>query len=190
MDLHIPEVKFFPWVGDNYKAGYRNKRLLILGESMYERPEYTMENDLSSLLIKGDKKFRFYNKIYHSISDGIMEDFKAFWNSVAFYNYIQEIVGTGPRQRPSPEMWKNSEGTFRLVLGVLKPDCVLVLGRALWWNLYDLKLIVDDSAKKGSSYLLPDSARIGAACIRHPSSWGFKPAAWRSIACTLLTSGK
>ncbi len=187
MDLGIPEVKFFPWVGSRYcRTGYRGKKLLILGESEYQRPGSNLEPELVSTLIT-DNKFRFYKKVYRSISDGVEEDSQMFWNSVAFYNYVQEAVGTAPRQRPSHEMWTNSAVPFRLVLNKLDPDRVLVLGCALWANLQSLGLIAVDSTLKDSFYLSTNHKRIKAVHIRHPSSWGFKPATWRSIAASLLT---
>ncbi len=185
MDLSIPEVKFFPWVGSEYESGYRNRKFLILGESEYQRPGYQLEPDLVTLLIKGEK-YRFYRKVYRSISDGMNEDFVAFWKSVAFYNFVQEAVGTGPRQRPSSEMWVRSEAPFRLVLKRLAPDRVLVLGQALWCKLWALGLMSSKGSNESGFFLTCDGREVKTACIRHPASWGFKPANWRRVASELL----
>ena len=58
-----------------------------------------------------------------------------FWHAVSFYNYIQEPVGEGPRDRPTREMWANSGPAFLDVLNDLKPQHIIALGRALWDNL-------------------------------------------------------
>jgi hypothetical protein len=186
MDLGIPEVKFFPWVGGQYnESGYRNRKLLILGESEYQRPPYVLEPELVSMLIRGNK-FRFYTKVYHSISDVALEDTQTFWNAVAFYNYVQEAVGTGPRQRPTPDMWAKSKLTLLLVLEKLSPDRVLVLGSGLWWNLCALDLIEDKTVNEGCFYLRAGAQFIKTAHMLHPASFGFKPVEWRNTTSNLL----
>jgi len=185
MNLEIPEVKFFPWVGNAYEDGYRDRKFLILGESEYQRPGYTLESDLVSLLIAGGKH-RFYRKVYRSISNESIEHFDSFWKSVAFYNFVQVAVGTGPRQRPSKEMWRVSETPFRLVLSRLKPDRILVLGQELWCNLWNLGIMSEESEGSSRFFLTCEERRVRTACIRHPASWGFRPAAWRNVVSDLL----
>ncbi len=53
------------------------------------------------------------------------------WEHVAFYNYIQELVGNNERVSPNNEMWESAALPFRGILNELKPDLVLVLGDAL-----------------------------------------------------------
>jgi hypothetical protein len=61
-----------------------------------------------------------------------------FWNSVAYYNYIQEFVGDSPRQSHPYELWPRYEPAFAEVLSRLKPQLVLVIGRLNWGNIPDL----------------------------------------------------
>lgn len=62
-------------------------------------------------------------------------DRKEFWDNVAFYNYIEEPVGDGPRERPTEEIWANAQEPLLEVLRQLKPSHLLVLGGELWENL-------------------------------------------------------
>lgn len=59
-----------------------------------------------------------------------------FWNSVAFYNFVQECVGK-PNMRPTPDGLRSSLKGFSTVLSELqpKPRLVVVLGRLVWDTL-------------------------------------------------------
>ncbi|MEX6398975.1 hypothetical protein AB6E88_18620 [Providencia hangzhouensis] len=50
---------------------------------------------------------------------------------MAFYNYVQGIVGESERIRPTNEMWEEAEKPFLAVIESLKPDVVIVLGSML-----------------------------------------------------------
>jgi hypothetical protein len=58
-----------------------------------------------------------------------------FWNSVAFYNYVQQFVGNSPRQHHQPELWERSHAAFSAVLRVLNPQLILVIGVTNWNNI-------------------------------------------------------
>ena len=195
MDIGIPSVKMFPCVGKSYhEAGYTGRKLLILGESEYEWNPDALQPEIATWLItanaNGGLKNPFYTKIYHSFSNEpkwqSLEHFADFWNSITFYNYIQEKVGTTPRQRPNLEMWPKWRDTFELVLEKLNPDRVLVLGRALWDNLTALGLIRND-ANNETFFLNGKGQSIKVAHIPHPASFGFKPSEWRKITFGLLS---
>jgi hypothetical protein len=193
MDIGIPEVKMCPWVGKNYNdAGYKGRRLLILGESEYEWEPGALKPEIATWLItanaKGGLKNPFYTKIYNSFSEEpkwqSLDHFADFWNSVTFYNYIQEKVGETPRQRPTLDMWPRWRSTFVLVLEKLSPDRVLVLGRGLWNNLSALGLI--NAVNKDAFFLVGENKSIKVASIPHPASFGFKPSEWRTVTRDLL----
>jgi hypothetical protein len=99
-----------------------------------------------------------------------------FWHSVAFYNYIQEFVGSRARERPTEEMWNDAEKPFFMILTKLKPDFILVLGKSLWDGMPN-KNSSDDS---GSSckYIVNGHPAI-ALRINHPSSFGFRYSKWK-----------
>ena len=62
-----------------------------------------------------------------------------FWNKVAFYNYIQEVVGEEPRDRPTDAMWERAEQPFLQVVKSLSPDIVVVLGAHLSHHINQIK---------------------------------------------------
>jgi hypothetical protein len=63
--------------------------------------------------------------------------FQGFWGDVIFYNFVQHLVGDGPRQRPHRGMWESDPTVsgFKEVLEVHAPDRVLVLGKTAWQML-------------------------------------------------------
>ncbi|MBG6044133.1 hypothetical protein I5F05_04935 [Proteus mirabilis] len=64
--------------------------------------------------------------------DELSEDTRSnFCEHVAFYNYVQGIVGESGRIRPTNEMWEEAEKLFLAVIESLKPDVVIVLGSML-----------------------------------------------------------
>jgi hypothetical protein len=60
---------------------------------------------------------------------------REFWHSVAFYDFIQEFAGDGPRIRPHHSRWPRSTPAFAEVLLLLKPELILVLGNQNWDNM-------------------------------------------------------
>jgi hypothetical protein len=184
-----------PWIGPSYGgSGYRGRKVLVLGESEYEWKSGVLTSEIATTLItdniRGDYSNPFYTKIYHVFSEEpkwkSFARFGEFWNSVAFYNYIQEKVGTTPRQRPTPEMWPRWQGTFLSVIETLAPDRILVLGLELWQNLQWLKIIERSPEKEGEFRLIAKTLTIKAAHIPHPASFGFKPDEWRAATGDLL----
>ena len=133
----MKEPYFKPWVGENYAAS--RPRILILGESHYS--ENLSENqDFTQGIIAywalGSKGNRFFTTIAKIVSEKPYEwmspaDKNTFWQSVAFYNFIQEIVGEAPRYRPTEQMWQDAKEPLEYVLAALSPDLVVVLGKEL-----------------------------------------------------------
>lgn len=188
----MTHIKFTPWTGAQYESGLHGNKILILGESPY-RPE-DVENDIndSSLTshriqtqIDGDCSYKFWTNIAIALLNRkpTLADKKAFWHSVAYYNYVQESVGNGPRIPPSKDAWKRGEEAFLEVLSELKPSLVIVLGYRLWARLPALGRLAGamiDSAPVPDTWIYPYP---GGSClafnIRHPSSgfsgWNWHP---------------
>ena len=125
-------------MGPNY--GTSSPKILILGESHYER-EGSDQNTFTQGVIRswavGERgTTKFFTTIAKVLS-GNLDTFmpkseKAeFWNKVAFYNYIQEVVGKEPRDRPNEAMWERAKQPFLQVIDSLSPDIVVVLGAHL-----------------------------------------------------------
>ena len=131
------EPYFKPWVGENYKSS--KPKILVLGESHYgngqELQTFT-EEVIRGCAIGGGGKTRLFTIVAKILSGKSYvwmspDDKQVFWQNVAFYNYIQVIVGGEPRIRPTKEMWERSQQALKHVLTDLAPDIVIVLGRQL-----------------------------------------------------------
>jgi hypothetical protein len=130
-------ITFEPHVGVNYATC--KPKVLIVGESHYgngsELNSFTQE--VVKMWAMGEAGIRrFFTTLAKLLSDKSnvwmsKEEKKAFWQNVAFYNFIQSIVGENPRIRPTDEMWDNGKLPLAEVLQELNPDIVLILGREL-----------------------------------------------------------
>lgn len=162
-------VVFEPWIGSKYFNSNRfGVRVLILGESHYApdnaSPTFTSQIVRDEAQDGRHSFFTKVSKVLLGLGNGWIDDEtrSEVWEHVAFYNYIQGLVGKGSRIRPSQEMWANSRRPFLYVLNELKPDVLLVLGKQLANNL------------PGT----PDSIEV--CQIQHPST-GFVYSKWNPL---------
>ena len=183
-------IFFKPWIGDDYKAAKRfGKRVMILGESHYEwddekpHPEWT--RTFIGNQVSGDHTHAFWTRVAGAFIGHRpnLAEKREFWRTVAFYNYIQESAGNGPRIRPTPEMWRKSETGFAEVLRRHAPQVLIVLGYQLWNNVPDLggmpdKPILGAPQTQTWRYPIGKGGTCLAYAIRHPSS-GFTGSAWQ-----------
>lgn len=128
---------FLPWIGPHYESGVAGVRLLLLGKSHYgppsaEYPEFTWDI-VKRQLTDGGEPFFTKTKALVLAAAGISSS--TLWDSVAFYNYIQRVVGETSDTKPSREMWSDAVGAFEHVLHDLRPDGVLVLSKDVWVHL-------------------------------------------------------
>ena len=78
----------------------------------------------------------FFTKIVHTVLGPDTSEKKAgFFKSIAFYNYVQRIVGDTHDARPTAEMWNEAAAPFRATLEFLRPTHILVCGMTLWDNM-------------------------------------------------------
>jgi hypothetical protein len=187
-------IFFKPWIGKNYETGgIFPKRIIILGESHYIYNNYEQRNeDLTKNLtiecieeqIIGEWTHRFWTQIAMTFLNRhlSLEDKINFWQSVGFYNYIQEPIIGGPRIRPTKEMWLKSQGGFRTLININKPQFILVCGIELWRNLPDegVQGPIIEGANQEDTWLFPlnNSKKALAYGILHPSSGGFSSKYW------------
>jgi hypothetical protein len=149
---YTTKVHFMPWVGCNYISNALfDFRILILGESHYSKQYFDKSPDITKYYTHYimqhwavNNNSAFYSKVRNSILRGNglsvngyekSELRQKFWDSVAFFNYVQEFVGTGARNRPQPQQWLSAETAYWEVLEKLKPDICIVLGEELWRHL-------------------------------------------------------
>ncbi len=161
--------KFDPWIGCRYQdEGLDGVRLLVLGESHYGPPTCEVSHYTSELvqLWGQQKRHRFYSSVQRLVvgGRGWLSDAERrnFWDRVAFYNYVQSLVGERPRDRPTPEMWLAACEPLLQTLAELKPHALLVLGWTLHQHLPELP------------------ATLAVCAVPHPSSPGFRYTAWQS----------
>lgn len=134
----LPGVYFLPWEGTRFRQ--QPVRLLLLGESHHSietvMPQ-TMTIDCTQAYIDGSWGHKYWTEIMKVIDgrDYWEIDRGEFWSKVAFYNYIQEIVGDGPGIAPTVRMHLSSEQGLASVLAYLEPTHVLVLAKRLWYRL-------------------------------------------------------
>ena len=194
----MQHVFFKPWIGDSFsEGGLWSKRILILGESCYQWDEdIPLTEDLTIQCIReqidGDYTKAFWTNIVIALLKirPSLEDKHRCWHSVAFYNYIQCSVGFGPRVRPTPEMWKKSQTAFSEVLNELQPDCIIVLGYQLWYNLPPNNGEPGPAiggAPQEETWRYPVNGKTPALAynVRHPSAgfsgWSWHPFVTRAI---------
>jgi hypothetical protein len=167
------------------------KRLLILGESHYQwdesipiddRPRLTIECIEEQISGAGTLAFWTHVAVTFLNRRPTLEEKRIFWDSVAFYNYVQFGVGFGSRIRPTNQMWSESEPAFAEVLELHQPDVIIVLGYTLWKNLPELNGFagpVISGADQPDTWRYPHPRGNALAyAILHPSSGGFSGYHW------------
>jgi len=180
----MEKIFFKPWIGKYYEKGIHGKRILILGESHYDCYEETSTIECINIQLKGKETWRFFTNITITFLNKhpSLEDKYNFWHSVGFYNYIQESVGDGPRERPTKEMWDNAQSGFKELLQIYKPQAVIVLGYQLWENLPPEEIqgpfIEFSEQKETAIYQIDAGSQALAYAILHPSSGGFSGWYW------------
>jgi hypothetical protein len=196
----MKNVVFTPYVGKNYfEHGYKNKKIMILGESHYckkcERKgkkcwatnkkkcnerKYHINLFLKYKNGKGESEkwfntFTKFTKIFTSSNN--VEDINNFWNSIIFYNYVQTRIKK-PRKKPTPEMLENSVKPFFEILKKYEPDVIFVWGSRLW-NYLPSERYIDGKtiSNKPRGFYKNGTRNIPVFYINHPSS-GFNIKYW------------
>jgi hypothetical protein len=191
-------ITVHPWVGKNYHyPKYLLHRTLVLGESNFTELE-NFKSDLVINCVLNDMSIdpteerdtsgfcRFSTKI-RRIVFGRDETIgpNRFWQDVAFYNFVQSLVGDKSRIRPTQEMWEGSVPAFIEVVLSLQPSRIFVLGKANWRNL--LAHIEHEIVDPFTVRLKVGSEFVDAGYINHPSS-SLSYNKWQPIAHKFLLS--
>ena len=198
----MKKVRLAPWIGKNYRpTGFAGKRILALGESHYCENASDATEDINRKVIADlfdpQSEHEAYKNTYTKFAKALLgcraltfEDKERFWNSVAFYNYVQFPMSR-PRMVPSRGNFKNSEAAFFEVLEMLRPDIVIVWGHRLYNNLPQGGLQGDDLRApdwhwvETWRYFLEDGKEVKIIPIRHPS-WFFSPSYWYKFLSTTI----
>jgi len=197
-EMKVPEfssrIRILPWIGDKYsqggphwKGGPTRKRLLILGESHYAGSTEGLLADQKNRCLTRDvikrqwtgKSYSYHTKVAGAVSslEPHEVDKQAFWSTVSFYSFVQDVVGIGPRVRPSDEQWTRGLNLLPEVIDALQPHYVLATGWTLWTHLPDWKpdRKLPFRAKKAEPFdtcvhQTPTGHAFRAAYIKHPSA--------------------
>lgn len=110
---------------------------------------------------------------------------------MSFYNYVQELAGTGPRQRPTKSMWDGGAAPFEQVLMTLRPTAMLILGKQLAVAMVEPRFRFRLGAINGVDVLarmhcVADGGEVPALTVPHPSSGQLKYATWEPRVALLL----
>lgn len=145
-------IRFKPCRGRNFGTPQSifSRPTLILGGSAYsDGPEATPEEDADAtqdLLscyfddkIRGRWKAtytRFINAVYGDDTNG--SEREAYFDSIIFYNYLQEYAGSRPGDAPKFDYAADQHfSAFLEVLNEHKPDVIIAWGNLVWNALPD-----------------------------------------------------
>ena len=200
--MNMEIINYLPWIGKHYSTtGFGGKRILALGESHYCDKSSDATEDITRKVIADlfdpQSEHEAYKNTYTKFAVALLgrdslsfEDKERFWNSIAFYNYVQ-VPMTGARVAPSQKDFNDSEAAFFEVLESLRPDIVIVWGSRLYNNLPQGGLQGDDlRAPDGHwvetwRYFLGDRKEVKIVPIMHPSS-SFSPDYWHQFLSTII----
>jgi len=77
-------------------------------------------------------------------------------------------------------MWQDAKEPFFEILSALRPEFVLVLGRALWRQMPEAPAVPGEDRDFYRQYLIGPHIAVAAA-TKHPSSFGFRYADWQPV---------
>jgi len=125
-ELPNPDI----WLGANFQS--TNPNLLILGESSYDETTPPLHEYIPSW-INDEVKDNTFACIYNACTATKKQPYggasrKAFWDAIAFYNFVPGAIGQESTSRPSAANWRSGIAPLHLVLGALRPKGVLIIG--------------------------------------------------------------
>ena len=202
-------MNFRPWKGDRF--GKHNgmglpSRVLLVGESHYG-PRH-QPSDFTKCVVEeyiADGGYRFFTGMLKAIlgseSSAARDTRAAFYNSVAFYNFVQDMI-ENPRIAPTEDQWRRGREVFPDCLNRLKPSHAVACGFRLWnCGLPDERFSEPPHLEQDILPHLPEQYQqdekhrsegwIGQYAyedgtylimkIGHPSSGRFSPIAWHPV---------
>lgn len=188
------KLTWLPWLGDNYLTS--KTKTLIVGESHYYKPVSKNDisfikhttNDFTQIVVneiaikrklEDKRSATMYENFYRSIRE-LGQSREEYWNSVAFYNFIQQPMHS-IKQRPNQEMIAKAWSSFKSVVDILQPDVVIFIGVKCCEGYNDfakdkhspLKVDTKISNKQipRSASVLVNSKEVPIHFIKHSSSF-------------------
>jgi hypothetical protein len=182
------EPHFQPFEGSSYRTPTLFPgRLLILGESHYlGEPEKDNTPDFTQRILRkvaADHlmtkwKTPYFRNLFYVFTGKSnraveQEDWETFWESIAFYNYVQSARLTHGRMRPNRDEWQEANAPFRTVLSRLQPELILITGTGLLGHVSAMDGVHERKERPGIWIPNGDNTFAYARCIYHPSSVRF-----------------
>jgi len=198
--INSSAIRIHPWIGSLYghPKGIFRQKTLILGGSHYsdeyesfQTPELqdewaTFTNEVVEYYL--DEKIpgrwkatysRFINSVY---DDSTCNDLRrAFFDSVAFYNYLQDIAGASPTEASNFDYSEDRHfAAFCEVIEQLRPKVVISWGSKVWdalpndWGYGPASVKKGLTLETGTSFDIYDypfaDCTIRLVGVRHPST--------------------
>lgn len=200
-----------PWIGQDYLfGGIFNCKIMVLGESHYCNCSDNCKvcskrsSDCGSVFtsrvvrdyLNRDKEREEWMSTYLKFERSLVnretthEDSIRIWNSILFYNFLQEAM-QGPRISGTPEQYANAGEPFFSVMNQYQPDVLIVWGNRLWNALPSQRWIdgeaisVEDYCIQNGYYQLANGKRVRAVCVYHPSS-GYSWDYWYKVISKMM----
>ncbi len=197
----MDDIQFEPWIGKDYeKGGFRGKKILVLGESVYcgEKCSPCEGCDLFTLdcvntyinndMYDKDGKFRKWTNTYNKFESALVgervqiEDREKVWNSIAFYNYFQTALDEARQPLGGDLEFDRAANCLVQILKQLQPQGVIVWGKRLWGCLSDknwtnMGTIFNEGCISPVGFYMIEGRKIPFMAINHPST-GFSWNVW------------
>jgi len=128
-------IKFFPYVGDNYKKSI--PRILVLGESHYFNVELKdniteltkCNNNTETTRETVEEKYKPLTNTISMLTNLVINNDWAY-NKLAFYNFFQKHIGYGSSDKSliDNSLIEQSQKAFFSVIEIIKPELVIAWG--------------------------------------------------------------
>jgi len=124
---------YIPWIGKDFKN--QKIKTLIVGDSIYnwadieklKKPNY-IADELINWFIKNNKNPFERNLVKTFIGNKNDKDkIERFWNSIAFTEYLNQIMDNANSKRNYNDYFQNSENLISTIKELM-PDYVIILG--------------------------------------------------------------
>ena len=197
----MSKIHFQPWIGKNYgKPNYLNKKIMVLGESVY-CGEYCSARDGCSVftidrvteylhndIYDEQGAYRGWAKTYKKFESALIgrrlaiEERPLVWESIIFYNYFQTALDKARQPLGGKLEYDRATECLRKVLEKYQPEVVIAWGNRLWECLDDKDwtngpVIEHDGCISYTGFYTIGEKKSSCMSIYHPSS-GFSWEGW------------
>jgi|SRR5579862_6248784 len=135
-------IEHGPSIGRYYEQGIRGEKIAIVGYSHYRKPEHFDHEDFTQSTINhvltgkqsGDSFFPAIPQYFGYVDKASLV---TFWNSVLFFNFIPECIGTSAEKHRNGTLEQIRSGRTRFIriLSERQPSRVFVFTRKGWASM-------------------------------------------------------